>query len=326
MKNYFVNPSDRRLRAGWRILAFVAMFMAFSLLGQALLKAYFGGIPKTTTFLRNSIVIIIAAIAATAAVPLARRFLDKKPFASLGLRLNSQSVKDFVFGLLLSGLMAALIFFIMKISGLIEVTAINWSGEASAESHLSSFASYLASVSLGSLMLLFLMDVIVGWWEELVFRGYLLQNMIEGLGHVIAVVVSCILYGLVHAANPNAGLLSTGIIMLFGFLRIYGYLSTKQLWLSMGMHIGWNFFQGPIFGFAASGNETATLIQQTPTGPDWLSGGAFGPEGSIIVIPIIGLALLMMRWWSKRTQEVKPSILNPADNSFSRIATQTNTD
>lgn len=302
MKKYFINAGDGRFRAGWRILVFMVTFMALSLLGQTVLKAMFGGIPKTTTFLRNSIVIVIAAIAASAAVPLARRFLDKKPFVSLGLQFNSQSFKHFFFGFLLSGLMAASIFFIMKTSGLIEVTDINWGGRASEDSQLGSFASYLAIVSLGSLTLLFLLDVIVGWWEELVFRGYLLQNMMEGMGLKIAVGVSCIIYGLVHAANPNAGLLSTSIIVLFGFLRIYGYLSTKQLWLSMGMHIGWNFFQGPIFGYAASGHETANLIMQTPNGPDWLSGGAFGPEGSIIVIPIIGLALLVMRWWAKRTE------------------------
>jgi membrane protease YdiL (CAAX protease family) len=84
--------------------------------------------------------------------------------------------------------------------------------------------------------------------------------------------------------------------MCFGFLRIYGYLLTKSLWLSMGMHIGWNFFQGPIFGFAASGHQTATLIQhEVVSSSTYLTGGDFGPEASLLILPILGLALWSMK-------------------------------
>ena len=154
------------------------------------------------------------------------------------------------------------------------------------------------------LMLVFplMLTILIGYWEELVFRGYLLQNMAEGLGMIAAIVVSCLLYGLVHAANPNAGLLSSLIIVLFGFLRIYGYLATGLLWLSIGMHIGWNFFQGPVFGFAASGHlEEQTVIRHDLAGADWLSGGDFGPEASLVTVPVILLALGAMRLWSRHT-------------------------
>lgn len=91
--------------------------------------------------------------------------------------------------------------------------------------------------------------------------------------------------------NPNATILSSTIIVGFGFLCIYGYLTTKMLWLSMGMHIGWNFFQGPILGFSASGHKTETLIRHRLLfDQDFLTGGAFGPEGSIIILPILVLA------------------------------------
>ena len=300
MKSYFINPDDGRLRAGWRILLFIIFFMMVSLAGQTLVKYIYGGIPKTTAYLRNSMVIFIAALAASLAVPVARRFFDKKSFRSLGLKLDANTAKDLLFGFVLSGFMAASVFFIMQAAGLIEVAGINWGGNGGENQPGGSLSAYLAMVSLGSLAFFLVMDVVVAWWEELVFRGYLLQNMIEGMGLVIAVALSCLIYGLVHITNPNAGLLSTAIIVLFGYLRIYGYLATGQLWLSMGMHIGWNFFQGPVFGYAASGQETASLISQTPAGPAWLSGGAFGPEGSILIIPVIGLALLVMRWWSKR--------------------------
>jgi len=128
-----------------------------------------------------------------------------------------------------------------------------------------------------------------------------LQNLTEGLGLKAAVLLSCFLYGLVHAFNPDAGLLSTAIIVLFGFLRIYGYLSTQQLWLPMGMHIGWNFFQGPMFGYAASGQDSSiSLLEHTGAGPDWWTGGAFGPEASLITIPVLDLALGAMWAWARR--------------------------
>lgn len=150
-------------------------------------------------------------------------------------------------------------------------------------------------------MPLLLTTILIGYWEELVFRGYLLQNMVDGLGLRVAVIVSCLLYGAIHAGNPNAGMLSTLIIVLFGYLRIYGYLGSGLLWLSMGMHIGWNFFQGPVFGYAASGHaEKLTVVSHRAAGPDWLTGGDFGPEASVITVPVIVLALLAMRYWVRR--------------------------
>ncbi|GJL95420.1 MAG: hypothetical protein DHS20C05_18250 [Hyphococcus sp.] len=299
MRQYFVNDEAGRLRAGWRILIFLILFIVVAMGIQTIIKFYAGGIPKSTPILREALVIGIAAVAATISVFLARRFLDKQTFASMGLQINNRTFGDLIFGFFLSGAMAAAVFFIMLANGWIEYSGINWGGTPDAAA-ASSLAATLSFVGFGSLGFFLVLHTVVSWWEEIVFRGYLLQNMIAGLGLIIAIILSCILYGAVHAMNPNATILSSAIIVLFGFLRIFGFLATKMLWLSMGMHIGWNFFQGPIFGYPASGHETITLVQQSPTGPDWLSGGAFGPEGSVVTIPVIGLAILIMWIWSRR--------------------------
>lgn len=251
----------------------------------------------------SDLVIYLIAISATIAVFLSRRYLDKKSFVSFGLKLDSLAIKDLFFGFLLSGLMAGLVFGLMAAFGLVEITGINWRLETNVAADNS---QNLALITIGSLLFLLIPNVIIGWWEELVFRGYLLQNMIEGMGRLWAVLASCVLYGLVHSMNPSASLLSSGIIVLFGFLRIYGYLATHQLWLSIGMHIGWNFFQGTIFGYAASGHETISLVEQTASGPIWLSGGEFGPEASVLIIPVIVLALVSMRYWAKATRTTGP--------------------
>jgi membrane protease YdiL (CAAX protease family) len=277
MTSSLLKSTDGRLRAGWRILGFILLLILLSVGGQVTVRTILGSLRRDSTLL-----IMIIAIAATGAVVIARRFIDKKSTVSLGLKIDGETFKDLLFGMLVSFSMAGLIFGVMVGTGLIDNVEIN-------------------KIGISAFLLLLLPNILIGWWEEIVFRGYLLQNMAEGMGLRTAVLLSCILYGLVHAANPNAGLLSTAIIVLFGFLRIYGYLATKQLWLSIGMHTGWNFFQGPVFGYAASGQDSSiTLFQHTEVGPAWLTGGAFGPEASLITIPVLALALGAMWAWSQR--------------------------
>ena len=139
----------------------------------------------------------------------------------------------------------------------------------------------------------------VGWWEELWFRGYLLQNMRDGLGLGRAVAISLVLYGAIHMANPGASLLSGVLIALIGVIRVYGWISTGQLWLSMGMHAGWNFFQGPVFGYGVSGTSSDSLIRHELTGPSWITGGAFGPEAGLAVVPVLVAAFAAMWLWTR---------------------------
>lgn len=279
IKNWFWNDAESRLRAGWRIAIFAILFVFFAVVAQVALRSLLGGLPKG-----SFLIFPILAVSATAAVFLCRRFLDKQSFRSLGLSWNRVAVKDLIVGFVLSAFMAGL--FVVTALGLGLITDFR-------------LVETAAGFSAHALLLAIMTTILVGYWEELVMRGYLLQNMAAGMGLSIAIVISCLLYGLLHAANPNANLLSSAIIVLFGYLRIYGFLTTGLLWLSMGMHIGWNFFQGYVFGFAASGHsEKITVFTHTAVGDNWLTGGSFGPEASVLIIPVIGIALLLMRAWS----------------------------
>ena len=278
------SPGDGRLRAGWRILTFLAIFYAIVLPVLFGLRALVG-------FSKSSpLVIVIIAASAIPAVYVARRWIDKRSFTSLGLQPGTQAAADVAFGLFLSGIMAAAVFGMMW--------ALGYIGNV----HLAVTGWSAVGMLAGSLFVM----ALVGFWEELVFRGYILQNMAEGMGMKTAVLISCVLYGLVHSTNPNAGILSTAIIVLFGYLRIYGYLKTGQLWLSIGMHTGWNFFQATVFGFAASGHaEDRTLLAHDVRAADWLSGGDFGPEASVLTIPVVLMALIVMGMWSRRGVSVE---------------------
>ena len=301
MKSLFINSTENRLKAGWRILLFVILFLLFAntlILGS---KPIIADEITKKEFISNYGVFIISFLAfgATIATLIARKFFDKKSFESLGLKINNQAFKDLGFGFLLSFLMAGVFFSILLAFGFIEFHGINFVGISS--QNTSGFVEFMSVVTLSSIGIMLLETILVGYWEELVFRGYVFQNMREGLGLVLSVLISCLLYGVIHAANPNATLLSSIIIVGFGYLRLYGYLSTKMLWLSMGMHIGWNFFQGPIFGFAASGHSSASLLKHSFTSEtEYLTGGEFGPEGSLFILPILIVTLFVMKWYARK--------------------------
>jgi hypothetical protein len=97
-----------------------------------------------------------------------------------------------------------------------------------------------------------------------------------------------------HLGNPNATWVSAAGIFLAGLFLAYGYLTTKQLWLPIGLHIGWNFFEGVVFGFPVSGLDIYRLMRTTISGPDLWTGGAFGPEAGLVLLPglLLGAALI----------------------------------
>ena len=302
-----------RLKAGWRILIFVGIFYAFSS-SIFLIRPLLGNISKSSFLSDYSFIIVsVLAVSATLGVYLCRRLLDRQSFVSLGLRMDGAALRDLGFGFLLSGLMAGLFFLLLMSIGALEVDSITLNIGNYGILSDQGFVEFMKIMSLGTLFILLLEHILVGYWEELVFRGYLFQNMIQGMGMILSIAVSCLLYGLIHAFNPNATLLSSVIIMGFGFLRLYGYLTTKMLWLSIGMHIGWNFFQGPIFGFGASGHQmTSVITHEFTTESDFLTGASFGPEGSILIIPIVILAGWCMKAYSLKFNKAANDGMNRA--------------
>jgi membrane protease YdiL (CAAX protease family) len=144
---------------------------------------------------------------------------------------------------------------------------------------------------------------LVAWYEELFFRGYILQNFIEGMGLKWTIVVTSLLFGLVHIFNPDATLFSSFLIAVITPQLIYAYLKTGQLWLPIGIHLGWNFFQASVFGFASSGQVSPSLISQTPIGLAWLSGGEFGAEASVLIIPFTILSCVLIHYGVRATRQ-----------------------
>jgi hypothetical protein len=137
-------------------------------------------------------------------------------------------------------------------------------------------------------ILLFLLLMVAAADEELVFRGYPFQRLVEVAGPVAAVVVASALFGAAHLRNPFQSWISTLNTALVGVMLAICYLRTRALWLPLGIHFAWNFVQGYVLGLPVSGVAFPRAIFQTKiSGPSWLSGGAYGPEGSILCLSVI---------------------------------------
>ncbi len=292
MKNIFVNSETGLLRAGWRIFLFILLFLAITIASMASVRAILGSLPKLSVLQFS-----ILAVTATLAVFLARKFLDKRSFTSLGLQVDRYAVLDVLSGIVNSALLMATVFFMMLWFGLIEFHGFSWWTDS-----VGTDVSFQLAILPVVFAVVYKLSV-VAWWEELVFRGYFFQNLIAGMGLMSAIIISSLVFGLTHIMNPDGTVMGGILIALITPQLIYAYLKTGQLWLPMGLHLGWNFFQASIFGFAASGQESPSMISQSPVGPEWLSGGEFGAEGSVLIIPVTILSYLLVHYWVRATRQ-----------------------
>lgn len=132
-----------------------------------------------------------------------------------------------------------------------------------------------------------------GIGEELIFRGGMFRILEQSLGTSAALILSAAMFGALHAVNPGATIISTAAIAIeAGLLLALAYAATRNLWLPISLHAAWNFTEGGVFGTAVSGHAATGLVKTTLTGPALLSGGAFGPEASILVVGVCSLLAL----------------------------------
>ena len=143
--------------------------------------------------------------------------------------------------------------------------------------------------------------------EEILFRGVLFRVVEEGLGSWIALVFSALFFGVAHLRNPGATLWSSAAIaieagLLFGLL----YHVTRSLYLCMGVHAAWNFMQGTVYGIPVSGIPADGWLISTRNGPDWLSGGTFGAEASVVALCVCSLCSVALLRVALRRGSIVP--------------------
>jgi membrane protease YdiL (CAAX protease family) len=280
--------ADGRLRPTLRVALYLPAFVLVTLvLGvaatlavqPALLGA--GGAEGVSTVGPAGLVLgMVSAGAAAVSTWLFRRFVDHRPWVGLGLERPAGWLGELGVGF---GLGAALMAGIAALE-----IGLGWY-------RLDGLAPPAPATR--DLLLGLVVFALVAFGEELVTRGYILQTLAEGWGRRWAVGISSLVFGLLHLGNPASGFVPILGIFFAGLLLAAGYLATTRLWLPIGLHWSWNYFQGPVFGFSVSGTQASGLLRLTPVGPEPLTGGAFGPEASVVGIGacIVGSVALLAR-------------------------------
>ena len=146
------------------------------------------------------------------------------------------------------------------------------------------------------------------FWEEILLRAIVFKITEEYLGSWIAIAIQALLFGFMHAGNPDASLWSSiAITIEAGILLAATFMLTRRIWLAFGLHFGWNWFQGVFYGIDVSGNDINGIIQHTLEGPELITGGEFGFETSIVALIVCTTAgILILRKAIKKGQLVKP--------------------
>jgi len=271
------------LRVPWRLLLFGVIATAGFVLLSLLLTPFRNQfeMPEEMTGLRDlsmplvifGFLLIAACVGAAGAV--AARFFDRRSVASIGLGFHRRWAKEFGLGLLMGALFITAIALVQIAAGALRLEP---SGVA-------------PGVLISQFFLYLLFFTGVSLTEELIFRGYPLQALAEGIGKIPAAILLSAPFGIVHYFNEGGtgvGALSTGFA---GLLLALAYFRTRSLWLPVGMHITWNLTMGWVFSMPVSGEVLPrTLFTAETSGPAWLSGGSFGPEGSVLAFA--GMAVM----------------------------------
>jgi membrane protease YdiL (CAAX protease family) len=202
-----------------------------------------------------------------------RRYVNM-PIANIGLSKNN--LYYFIFwGVLLGFLYIAAVcfvqFFIKQIS--FKSLELNWP----------------------DILCYLLLFILVAITEEVLIRGYVLRNLMYSFNKKIALIISSLIFALMHIGNDYISLVSLVYLFLFGIVMGIASIETSSLWFPIAFHFSWNFFQGPIFGFRVSGIQVNSIMKINILSPNLLNGGNFGIEGSIIAFLTIPLTLVVYK-------------------------------
>lgn len=210
------------------------------------------------------------------------RAVNKKNPNKLGI---NAPIKDLFIGLLLGAAAITMIFLLLLVTGNVQL--------------VNAFTSPVISESLLIFLILF---VLVGFFEEMFFRGYVIKTMAaRGNKKWVIYVVSAVVFGLVHLTNPNVSLFGIVNIILVGLLFAYMFDVTKSLLFPIGFHITWNYFQGAIFGFPVSGTPPFGMyVVDVSQGNDLLTGGSFGLEGGAFATFMLIICFFITRLYAKK--------------------------
>jgi uncharacterized protein len=273
--NEILFNSVGRLRSGWRFALYAVSFAIIYVFALSIVGAVALAITQDRTlsvFGTPAGLAVNAFISLTIATLLGwfyGKILEDLPLKALGWVFNKTWAKDFLLGLIL-GILAVTIAVVLAMPtggiGLMFNSVDSWT--AILLTFVSSFAVFFVAAA----------------FEEVLFRGYLLQTLLRSNQTWLGILVTSILFAAVHNDNPSASSFSFLNTFIAGIWFGIAYLKTRSLWFVFGLHLAWNWFQGAFYGINVSGLTQIApnpLFRAVDTGPIWLTGGHYGIEGGI---------------------------------------------
>jgi len=268
------------IRQGWlRVLLFFIVYFLLVSTGVSLLprlSRWLTGEQHSLDEIANGksfwMIVFAMLLVSVLLVCIFRLFIDRKSLGSLGF--SNGHYTDGLAGLFLSLSILGTGTLILYFTGHLKWVDIIFNGNE-------------LFIELGWMLLIAL-------YEELVFRGYILGNLMESFNKWVALLVSALLFTLFHINNPSLDFVPLANIFLAGLLLGVNYIYTKNIWFPLMFHFGWNFFQGPVLGYKVSGFNFSSVLQTELNGDPLLTGGDFGFEGSVINLALSLITFLIL--------------------------------
>ncbi len=211
--------------------------------------------------------------------------VDQETFKDLGFSIQNR-LKDFKIGLIIGLIIMVTIGSILTLIGEVSIANIKFD-----------------PLEVLMTVLLFTSVSVV---EETLIRGYVLKNMMLSFNKYIALILSSIIFSLLHAANPSVTVLGLIDLFLAGIVLGIPYMYTKNLWMPIGIHLSWNLFQS-LLGFNVSGQDTYSIIELEYVTENITNGGAFGIEGSYFSVIAEILTIIWLFWYFEK--KAKPEVV-----------------
>ena len=282
--------SNNNIRPIWRIILFLLVTFLINIplqlgLQKVLNQSFFRGYISGSIYLISVILSLYIQI----------KFIDKSSFKKYGLKINKAWIHEFFIGFLIAFLLLTLFFITMYLTGELEVVSC-FITKSSDYSFIEGFISEAFGLVVGTTV------------EEIFFRAFLFYVMYEALRKVkkdstkrafLSLIVTSLLFGIAHFDNESATILSTINLGLYGMMVCIPFLITGRLGMSIGFHFSWNLVQGAFYGFPISGNIAKATVMSIEFPNNLITGGAFGPEGSMLFVLLCVIGVMLILYWKK---------------------------
>jgi hypothetical protein len=284
--------------AGWLrpillIIPYMIIVGSFELICYLLLGMDLKNLNSQQTVFQALIISLFTFAGTLLSVSIFRKYVDKESFRSMGF-YTAEFRNEILAGLILGALLLTTGFVILILLKEIKLSGINFEPD--------------------QLIYGLLLFVFVAFNEELLMRGYILNNLMASIPRIPALLLTSLIFAATHLFNSNINWVGFWNLILAGILLGLPYIYNKRLWFPIALHFAWNFFQGTIFGFNVSGHVSYSVIVQSHKSENIWNGGAFGFEGSIllIVLQIIAIMALWLYYQKKEKTQLRNFQTNPA--------------